>query len=110
MSLRRLAGLLALSLLACRAESRKASAPGHGQDTESSASARVGGAASGSAELDASPDCGPDGRVWEGRLVGCLYEHGGCCYDTPESACRAAGCATEGCQILESSPAQLYCA
>jgi hypothetical protein len=99
---------LVLSLVACRAEP-SASAPGHGEDTGTAPPNRSAASGGGVVAEDAPPDCG-DGRVWDGKLTGCLYEHGGCCYDTPEAACRAAGCTNDRCRILESSPAQLYCA
>jgi hypothetical protein len=60
------------------------------------------------ADPNAPPKCTEAGRVWDGHHEGCLYEVGGCCYDGPEDACEAAGCAKD-CQILESSPAQIAC-
>lgn len=60
---------------------------------------------------DAPPDCAADGgEPWDGKAEGCLYEHGGCCYPSPEAMCSAAGCAAEHCSIMESSPAQARCA
>jgi hypothetical protein len=106
---RRLASVLVLSLVACRAESRSASAPGQADDTESTADQNADGVANGT-PTEKPVECAATGRVWEGRLGSCLYEHGGCCYDTPAAACSAAGCPEERCRILESSPAQLYCA
>jgi hypothetical protein len=99
--------MLVLVLASCRAESGSASAPVSDQETGSGAD--EGRAAGAPGAVDAEPDCGADGRVWEGRLEGCLYEHGGCCYASPAAACKAAGCADDSCRILESSPAQLYC-
>ena len=57
---------------------------------------------------DAPPTCQDGGEVWDGKHEGCLYEVAGCCYDSPEAACAAAGC-EEDCQILESAPAQIAC-
>ena len=104
----RLGCVFVLTLVACRTESSGASAPGQGDDTGTTPSTRVGEPAA--AAEDQPPDCGAEGRVWDGRLAGCLYEHAGCCYDTPLAACTAAGCPGENCRILESAPAQLYCA
>jgi hypothetical protein len=101
-------GVLALSLASCRADSGTASAPGHTEETSSGDAQKSQSALPG--DRSDTPECGAQGRVWEGRLDGCLYEHAGCCYDTPAAACEAAGCSQESCRILESSPAQLYCA
>ena len=60
------------------------------------------------ADPNAPPKCTEKGRVWDGHHDGCLYEVAGCCYDTPEDACAAAGCADD-CQVLESAPAQIAC-
>ncbi|MCX4246367.1 hypothetical protein [Paraliomyxa miuraensis] len=49
------------------------------------------------------------GRLWDGKPVDCSYEHGGCCYDSPANACKAAGCAEGRCAVLESYPAQVRC-
>lgn len=54
--------------------------------------------------------CAADGRVWDGEHKGCLYEHGGCCYGSPESVCTAAGCPLDRCVIMELMPAQVRCA
>ena len=45
----------------------------------------------------------------DGVPVDCPYRVADLCYDTPEAACAAAGCAPDGCQILESYPAQIRC-
>src|SRR5687768_12671478 len=77
-----------------------------------------GGAASGTepspsgstpAGTDAPPECASEGSPWDGKAEGCLYEHAGCCYPSPEALCAAAGCAADACRILESSPAQARC-
>ncbi len=54
--------------------------------------------------------CATGGRLWDGKPVDCSYEHGGCCYGSAASACAAAGCGDERCQVLESYPAQIHCA
>lgn len=53
--------------------------------------------------------CAADGRLWDGKPEGCSYEHGGCCYGSPATACAAAGCAEAECEVLESYPAQISC-
>ena len=55
------------------------------------------------------PACAADGTPWNGKPGTCFYEHGGCCYPTPEAMCEAAGCDTGRCVIMESSPAQARC-
>jgi hypothetical protein len=106
----RLATTLVVVLCSCRTESGGASAPDPAEETGARGSHEREPGDSGIGTRDDPPDCGAKGRVWEGKLAGCLYEHGGCCYDTPAAACEAAGCTHETCRILESSPAQLYCA
>jgi hypothetical protein len=53
--------------------------------------------------------CAEDGRLWDGKPQDCSYEHGGCCYGSPATACAAAGCSEAQCQVLESYPAQIMC-
>jgi len=53
--------------------------------------------------------CAADGRLWDGKPQDCSYEHGGCCYGSPATACAAAGCTEAECQVLESYPAQIVC-
>ena len=53
--------------------------------------------------------CAADGRLWDGKPEDCSYEHAGCCYGSAATACKAAGCGTEECQVLESYPAQIRC-
>lgn len=53
--------------------------------------------------------CAEGGRLWDGKLGDCSYEHGGCCYDSAASACAAAGCASDRCNVMESYPAQIAC-
>jgi hypothetical protein len=53
--------------------------------------------------------CAADGRLWDGKPQDCSYEHAGCCYGSAATACAAAGCSTEECQVLESYPAQIRC-
>ena len=53
--------------------------------------------------------CKAGGEAWDGKHEGCLYEVAGCCYADAASACAAAGCSGEACQILESAPAQVVC-
>ncbi|MCR9164826.1 MAG: hypothetical protein ACE37F_15105 [Nannocystaceae bacterium] len=53
--------------------------------------------------------CKAGGTAWDGKHEGCLYEVAGCCYGDAAAACAAAGCDGDGCQILESAPAQVAC-
>lgn len=53
--------------------------------------------------------CATGGRLWDGKPEDCSYEHGGCCYASPATACAAAGCTGSECQVLESYPAQIMC-
>lgn len=53
--------------------------------------------------------CAPDGRPWDGKPEDCSYEHGGCCFDSAQSACEAADCPVDRCVVLESYPAQISC-
>lgn len=53
--------------------------------------------------------CAEGGRLWDGKPQDCSYEHGGCCYGSPATACAAAGCSEDQCQVLESYPAQIMC-
>lgn len=53
--------------------------------------------------------CKAGGTTWNGKHEGCLYEVAGCCYPDAAAACTAAGCESDGCQILESAPAQVVC-
>lgn len=57
----------------------------------------------------AKPECGAGGVKWNGKREGCLYEVDGCCYGTPQSACVAASCKGERCQVIETSPGQIAC-
>jgi hypothetical protein len=68
------------------------------------------GAAGDAPEPDpgAPPTC-EGGRTWNGHLDGCMYEHDGCCYDSPHALCAAAGCEAAQCRILEVRPAQARC-
>lgn len=67
-----------------------------------------GGAADDGAK-PAPAGCKAGGTPWDGKHAGCLYEVAGCCYDTAQAACQAAGCEGKGCQVLESAPAQIVC-
>ena len=58
--------------------------------------------------LDPGP-CAEGGRLWDGKLEDCSYEHGGCCYESAADACAAAGCPVGRCNVLESYPAQISC-
>jgi hypothetical protein len=59
-------------------------------------------------EAEPAP-CADGGRLWDGKPEDCSYEHGGCCYDSAASACAAAGCAADRCNVMESYPAQIAC-
>ncbi|MEM6294081.1 MAG: hypothetical protein AAGA54_22575 [Myxococcota bacterium] len=61
------------------------------------------------APAEAPGGCAASGSPWDGKLQGCLYEVSGCCYPDDASACAAAGCDAQTCQILESAPAQVRC-
>ena len=61
------------------------------------------------AEAEAPGGCRASGSPWDGKLQGCLYEVSGCCYPDDASACAAAGCEGDTCQVLESAPAQVRC-
>lgn len=53
--------------------------------------------------------CAEGGRLWSGTMGDCSYEHAGCCYDSAATACAAAGCDADRCNVLESYPAQIVC-
>lgn len=54
-------------------------------------------------------ECAEGGRLWDGKPKDCSYEVAGCCYDSAQNACAAAGCGAEQCLVLESYPAQIRC-
>lgn len=61
---------------------------------------------------DTPPPTGPcmtGGAPDDGDAEGCNFRVTGCCYETAEQACAAAGCAMSSCSILESYPAQVRC-
>lgn len=99
--------LVAIGLVAC-----KPAAPTQPPDTppepEPDATATPG--EPDAKDPGAPPTCADEGTPWDGKPGTCLYEHGGCCYPTPEAMCAAAGCETAHCLVMESSPAQARCA
>jgi hypothetical protein len=48
-------------------------------------------------------------KPYTGTPGTCTYEVEGCCHPDAEQACRAAGCTTGSCEILETHPAQVRC-
>jgi hypothetical protein len=96
---------VALVLAACK-PTTAARAPGESPDTPTSAPASD---VEPEPEPSETPRCAADGTPWDGKPGTCFYEHGGCCYPTPEAMCAAAGCGPGQCAIMESSPAQARC-
>ena len=61
---------------------------------------------------DEPPPAGPcsaGGVPDDGDAQGCDFRVMGCCYESADAACTAAGCALSSCAILESYPAQVRC-
>ncbi len=50
----------------------------------------------------------PAACVGQAETDACNYIHAGCCYQTAEQACTAAGCPGD-CAVAESFPAQPVC-
>jgi hypothetical protein len=102
--MRRFAIALVL-LVGCRRG--ETSSPANGDGTKPATTA--GGDAPG-ASGDAPPaERCAGGTEWNGKPEGCAYEVDGCCYADAETACAAAKCANEACEILETYPAQVRC-
>jgi hypothetical protein len=101
--------LVVLALGACKAERSPGASSGSVEPGRVSPGADASAATDSDDAQGAPPDCGTIGRLWDGKHEGCLYEVGGCCYDTPEAACTAAGCGGTDCRVLESAPAQIFC-
>jgi len=111
---RRMACVIALAgWCACRTAIPPSKDPEPRVETTPSASEDRPEPDSAAAPLRLTPNdplpCGSDGRLWEGPHEGCFYEHKGCCYPSPETACLAAGCPLVQCQVIEARPAQVVC-
>jgi hypothetical protein len=106
--------ILALALaLACKSGGSSAQPKGAGGEPGSDGTTPAGTAQDGPAgargKTGTTSKCAPSGRPWDGKLQGCIYEHDGCCYDSFEAVCAAAGC--DGPCHVEGpfSPAQVRC-